>query len=100
VKLAEDSTGQQLAIKVFKNNHALAANVKALANEIKVMQQINHPNLVNLIDYQEAMPYVKKNGKKEQRVCIVMELAKGGELFEYVAQTGRFNEETSRFYFR
>jgi serine/threonine protein kinase len=58
VKLALGSNGQHYAIKVFKNNHALAANIKALANEIKIMQQMNHPNLVNIIEFNESMPYL------------------------------------------
>lgn len=36
VKLAE-SNNQYFALKIFKNNHALASNIKALANEIKIM---------------------------------------------------------------
>jgi len=31
---------------------------------------------------------------------LVLELAEGGELFEYVALTGRFSEETARYFFK
>jgi serine/threonine protein kinase len=34
------------------------------------------------------------------RIFIVLELAKGGELFEKIASATRFNEDTARFYFR
>lgn len=37
VKLASGSNGQYYAAKVFKNNHALTSNIKALVNEIKIM---------------------------------------------------------------
>jgi len=58
VKLAQDPDTQTFyAIKVFKSNHALASNIKALANEINIMKTLNHPNLVNLIEYQENFPY-------------------------------------------
>lgn len=42
----------------------------------------------------------KSNGTKEPVIYIVLELATGGELFDYVATTGRFGEEIARFYFR
>ena len=45
------------AIKVFKKDHALSANIKALANEIQILKEINHPNLVNLIEFNDSMPY-------------------------------------------
>ena len=42
----------------------------------------------------------KANGSKEPVIYIVLELATGGELFDYVATTGRFTEPIARFYFR
>ncbi|KAM3136501.1 hypothetical protein pb186bvf_011459 [Paramecium bursaria] len=101
IKLGKDLNDQRLvALKIFKNTHALAQNIKALMTEIQIMKELNHPNLVNLIEFNEAMIYQKRNGVKSNRVVIVVELASGGELFEYVAQTGKFSEEISRYYFR
>jgi serine/threonine protein kinase len=39
--------------------------------------------------------------KKEKKVVnyIVLELAQGGELFDFVANSGRFNEKVARTYF-
>ncbi|CAD8207846.1 unnamed protein product [Paramecium octaurelia] len=99
VKLGEHD-GKKVAIKIFKSNHGTAANIKTLTNEINILKQLNHPNLVNLIEFNSALQYRRKNGQKEQRVCIILELAEGGELFEYVASSGRFSPETSRFYFK
>ncbi|CAD8198065.1 unnamed protein product [Paramecium pentaurelia] len=99
VKLGEEN-GKKVAIKIFKNQHDTAQNIKALTNEINILKQLNHPNLVNLIEFNNALPYRRKNGQIEQRVCIILELASGGELFEYVASSGRFAQETSRFYFK
>jgi len=45
--------------------------VHSLNSELEVMQVINHPNIVNIVDmYQD-----------EKRVCLVYELMEGGELF-------------------
>jgi len=30
---------------------------------------------------------------------LALELAKGGELFEYISQSGEFSEEVARYYF-
>jgi serine/threonine protein kinase len=54
---------------------------------------------VNLIEYSKDGVVEKANGHKEPVIFIALELATGGELFDYVATTGRFNENISRFYF-
>lgn len=68
--------------------------------EVQTMSTLKHPNIVNLIEYSEEGVIVRSNGSKEQVIYIVLELATGGELFDYVALTGRFSEAVSRFYFK
>jgi len=53
-----------------------------------------------LIEYSKDGVVEKASGEKEHVIYIVLELATGGELFDYVATTGRFNEPIARFYFR
>ena len=45
------------------------------------------------------MLYTQKDGSKEQVTVIVLELAGGGELFDFVAHTGPFLEKEARFFF-
>ncbi|CAD8114527.1 unnamed protein product [Paramecium primaurelia] len=99
VKLAEKD-GKKVAIKLFKTQHNTAKNIKALVNEIKILKQLNHPNVINLIQFSDALPYKKKNGTIIPRVCIILELAQKGELFQYVASSGRFAPEITRYYFK
>lgn len=54
---------------------------------------------MNLIEYGKDGVVEKSNGVKEAVIYIVLELATGGELFDYVATTGRFSEPIARFYF-
>ena len=68
--------------------------------EVQTMSQLSHANIVNLVEYSQEGIVVKSNGAKESVIYIVLELATGGELFDYVATTGRFSEVISRFYFR
>jgi len=44
--------------------------------------------------------YYKKNGKKKDVGYIVFELESGGELFDYVLETGAFPEPIARYYFK
>ena len=53
-----------------------------------------------MIEYSKDGIVEKASGEKEHVIYIVLELATGGELFDYVATTGRFNEPIARFYFR
>jgi len=52
-----------------------------------------------LVDVKESVDYVKKNGQSYKVMAIILEYAGGGELFEYVSQTGRFREELARTYY-
>ncbi len=42
----------------------------------------------------------KSDGSKKTVFYIVLELAGGGELFDFVAQTGAFTEPVARYYFQ
>ena len=55
---------------------------------------------MNLVEYNKEGVIERSNGDKENVIYIVLELATGGELFDYVATTGRFSEPIARFYFR
>jgi len=55
---------------------------------------------VNLVDVKESIDYVKKSGQTYKVMAIILEYAGGGELFEYVANTGRFREEVALTYYQ
>jgi len=93
------ATNNYCAIKIIKHSHP-SLNMKTLKKEIEILAELKHPNIVNLLEFHESIDYVKKNGQSYKVVAIFMELVPGGELFEYVADSGRFSEETARTYFR
>jgi serine/threonine protein kinase len=100
VKLGYDAgSNQYFAVKIIKHSHP-SLNLKTLKKEIEILSALKHENIVNLMEFQENADYVKKNGHSYKAVAIIMELVPGGELFEYVADSGRFSEETARTYFR
>lgn len=85
---ARDSTGQyeQVAIKVvrkFEMNSNQRANI---LKEVQIMRNLDHPNIVKLIDFSESRQYY----------YIVLELCPGGELFHQIVRLTYFSEDLSR----
>ncbi len=101
VKLATDTKGTYVAIKIFdKSNLSNCSKVlSTLKHEIDVYKNLDHPYMVRLLDYKENAILVKSDGKQVQVAYIVMELIPGGELFDYVAIRA-FSTEVSRYYFK
>jgi serine/threonine protein kinase len=60
---------------------------------------VNHPNIIRVYDVKINATEVKPSGKKKKKTFIVLELAEGGELFDYVAQSGPYDDSTCRYYF-
>jgi serine/threonine protein kinase len=74
-------------------------------SEIASLQQLKHPNLINLVGFNNqgvVKQVVKGKVIKEIKdiIYLVLELAVGGELFDFVALGGRFSEPTARYYFK
>ncbi|KAK2775490.1 hypothetical protein FQN52_009371 [Onygenales sp. PD_12] len=85
---ARDSTGKfgEVAIKVvrkFEMNSKQRANI---LKEVQIMRQIDHPNIVKLIEFSES----------RQFYYIVLELCPGGELFHQIVRLTYFSEDLSR----
>ena len=76
----------QIAIKVINKTKMDPEDLESLKNEVKIMQQVDHPNIVKLIDVFED----------EGHWCLVMEYMEGGELFDQILQKERFSEAEAR----
>ena len=64
------------------------------------MSKISHQNVIRLKEVNWDCTYEKKNGTKLQVILVVLELATGGELFDFLAFTGPFEEAIARTYFQ
>jgi serine/threonine protein kinase len=64
------------------------------------MSKLKHGYIVNLVEYNKEGVLEKEDGTTKTVFYIVLELASGGELFDFVAQTGAFREDVARYYFR
>ncbi|KAE8450648.1 hypothetical protein EG329_005992 [Mollisiaceae sp. DMI_Dod_QoI] len=81
-----EGTAGEVAIKVvrkFEMNSQQRANI---LKEVQIMRQLDHPNIVKLVDFSESRQYY----------YIILELAPGGELFHQIVRLTYFSEDLSR----
>jgi len=99
VKLGIDGdTGRKVAVKIISDN--MDKSLMELVNvEVQAMAKLTHVNVINQVEVGAGV-YAKKSGKKREVTYIVLELATGGELFDFVALSGRFEEPIARYYFK
>ena len=70
-------------------------------DEIRLMGRINHPNVLRLIEFNnDGHKTCKRDGRVIPIAYAVVEVALGGEIFDYVAETGRFSENVCRYFFK
>ena len=94
---------QKFAAKYMLMANDLAMNktyLDLVVNEAKIMSQLNHPNIVKLFEYSDKGVLEKPSGKKIPVLYLIFDLITGGELFDYVAVSGRFSDKMARHYFR
>ncbi|KAL4424182.1 hypothetical protein ABPG75_001483 [Micractinium tetrahymenae] len=97
VKLATHrETGKQYACKVIplprpgKKLNEHLSDRGAIMKEIDALLDLDHPNVVCLHEY-----FVERN-----KVFLIMELLRGGELLEAVLEQGHYSEADARIIFR
>ena len=87
-KLMRDKqTGQQVVLKFLERGEGIDKNVE---REIVNMRTMRHPNIIRFYEVLLTPTHL----------CVVMEYAAGGELFEHIVNAGRFSENQARYYFQ
>jgi calcium-dependent protein kinase len=79
------ATGEMRAIKIIYKENCPKAEQNKIMNEILVMKSLDHPNIVRIYEYFHDAKYI----------YMVMELVRGGELFERIVNEHHFNEQTA-----
>jgi calcium-dependent protein kinase len=89
-KVAHKETGQERALKTVKKS-MISADLKQMdmfMNEINALRIIDHPNIIKLYEFFED----------DNEYFMITELVTGGELFDFLMQTGKLSESmTSQF---
>ena len=63
--------------------------VKRVLNEVKILQSVSHPCVINLEDVIDTKDFL----------FIVLELAEGGELFDKIIERTKMNEVEAKLHF-
>ena len=61
--------------------------------------KLDHPNIVRQIEHGTA-DYIKNGVVKRQCDFIVLEIVEGGELFDFIVDTGAISEDEARYFFK
>ena len=101
VKLAKDTSGgsDEVALKIMKRKNITDAFIELINNEAEVHSKLKHQNIIELVDFNDKAVEERPSGKAREVYYLALELAKGGELFDYIAQTGPFSEPVARYFF-
>jgi calcium/calmodulin-dependent protein kinase I len=85
-KCKNRATNEYFAVKILSKRKMAEEDKASLMQEITIMKQIDHPNIVKMVDFFED----------EGHYCIVMEMMQGGELFEQILNREQFSESEAR----
>jgi len=87
---AVNRTGNRFAVKVIRKSAIKKGkDVEAVKKEVKFMRTLSHPNILKMIEALEDA----------ENLYFVLELAKGGDLFDSILKNGGFSEDTARQFF-
>ncbi|KAI9687398.1 MAG: Protein kinase [Bogoriella megaspora] len=91
VKLAVHSvSGQQVALKIMSRRKLVTRDMAGrIEREIQYLQLLRHPHIIKLFTVITT----------PQEIIMVLEYA-GGELFDYIVQHGRMQEDKARKFFQ
>ena len=102
VKLGiEKESNEVAALKIMKRSEDLPeAFFDLVKNEVDTLKSLDHKNIIKLLDYYDSATVIKADGRKKNVFCLVLEFAKNGELFNFIAQGGALPEKVCRYYFK
>ncbi|XP_057979270.1 SNF1-related protein kinase catalytic subunit alpha KIN10 [Malania oleifera] len=92
VKIAEHAlTGHKVAIKILNRRKIRNMEMEEkVRREIKILRLFMHPHIIRLYEVIET----------QLDIYVVMEYVKSGELFDYIVEKGRLQEEEARNFFQ
>ncbi|GAM21564.1 hypothetical protein SAMD00019534_047390 [Acytostelium subglobosum LB1] len=83
-------SGKKVAIKITKPRRSKER--REVDREISILKMLRHDHIIQLYD--------SVYDDEQNRVCLVLELVTGGELFDYIVARGRLSEREARKFFR
>lgn len=87
VKEAKNNSNNQVyAVKIVNRPSLSEEDIKGLQQEISILKEINHPNIIKLYDV----------FYEPEKIYLITELMSGGELFDRIVQKEYYNEQEAR----
>ncbi|KAK2949020.1 putative Calcium/calmodulin-dependent protein kinase type 1 [Blattamonas nauphoetae] len=85
-------TGKLVAVKILDKTQIVnnVHEMKSLYSEITILMKLRHPHIIRISDVFEL----------SDRICIVMEYAEGGELFDRIVEVGAYSERDTSLLLR
>lgn len=74
------------ALKIIDKTKLLGKE-QMIENEVNILRSVNHPNIIKLLDEYDT----------DHELYLVMELIKGGDLFDTISRHVKFSEDDSKF---
>ncbi|KAK4477596.1 hypothetical protein RD792_016832 [Penstemon davidsonii] len=92
VKIAEHAlTKHKVAVKILNRKKIKNMDMEEkVRREIKILRLFMHPHIIRLYEVVET----------HADIYVVMEYVKSGELFDYIVEKGRLQEEEARVFFQ
>ena len=72
-------------------------SMEEIEREVDVLKKIDHMHITKLIE--AGYSTLESKGKKNEVYVIALEVASGGELFDFISMTGAFSENVARYFF-
>lgn len=80
-------TGESFAVKIMdKHKFSSTQMNENMKREIQILSKLKHPNIVSVIEIIDT----------PKNLYIVLELAKGGELFDRIMEKEKFSEDEAK----
>jgi calcium/calmodulin-dependent protein kinase I len=78
--------GVQVAVKIFNRALIEESDERHLLQEVDILKRVHHPNIIRVYETIET----------KDKIYVVMELAKGGELFDRILAKGHYSEADAK----
>ena len=79
-------SSKEVAVKKMKKKILTDHDVKSMMDEIAILKELKHPNIIRLYDFFET----------DQAYLLVMELLTGGDLFDRITYKESYDEREAR----
>lgn len=85
LKARDKRSNNDVAVKVIDKAAVISdiRKLEALYNEVSSLMSLRHPNIVRMLEFYETA----------NKLCLIMELASGGELFDRIIERGSYSEQ-------